>query len=36
MKLTDIKDNIIFMVLETAFIIVWKLKYWRGKNAKRK
>lgn len=36
MKLTDIKDNIILVVLELAFIILWKLKYWGIKNAKRK
>ena len=31
MKMTDIKDNIILMVLEIAFIILWKLKY-KGKQ----
>lgn len=25
------KDRIILLVLEIAFIIVWKLKYWRLK-----
>lgn len=29
MKLTDIKDNIVLMVLQIVFIILWKLKYKR-------